>query len=71
MTKPKFFHGEGGTGKWGQGLCYGIVEGFHHEKSSWEGVEVRPSLSVRDCVRSEFVFFFFSTDLSVHCVSGS
>lgn len=56
MAKPKFFHGEGGTGKWGWGLCYGIAEGFHHERSSWEGAELEPSLTIGDCVRSEFGF---------------
>lgn len=59
MAKPKFFHGEGKTGKWGggRGACYGIVEGLHHERSSWEGSELGPSLSIGDCARSEFGFF--------------
>lgn len=45
----------GGVG--GRGACYGIVEGLHHERSSWEGSELGPSLSIGDCARSEFGLF--------------
>lgn len=50
----------------GRGLCYGIVEGFHHERSSWEGAEVWPSLSIRDCVRSEFGFFQYRSECPLY-----
>lgn len=69
VAKSKFCHGKSGAGKdSGGGECYGLVEGFHHEWSSWEGAELGPSLSIETVL--DWNLGFPSPYLSVYCVSG-